>query len=416
MDKVVSHIQNHSKNTQSLQPLKDYMKAEEKELVRLKQHIPDALQVLDPVENSLGVLYLRDINLSSTEADARGYRGGLEFLRACTAEQIRLEPKKFVSLCRKLRDQGMLLEDPKRAIAPFIAAISKLEPSPEYITPIHVFVFNMCLLSKCYLAAEPVLSSEACEVDPSKTALTATDFLLYCYYGARIHIGRKKYSQALQLLLQALTAPTMVVNAITMTCYKLYVLVSLIHTGAVPSLPKFTSNTVSRTVKNDFGAYHDLTAAYTGSQSDLDKAVAKAGDTFASDGNMGLLNLALETRTTRAIQKLTQTYLTLSLHHIAENVGLPSAEVAEQHILRMIDSGEIFARVDDEQGMVRFEEDVDAGDSPHLMAKLDQQISLSIKLAEKVKALNFKVSCDKQLLKKMEPSSSQAFEMAQPGF
>jgi len=57
----------------------------------------------------------------------------------------------------------------------------------------------------------------------------------------------------------------------------------------------------------------------------------------------------------------------------------------------MIDSGEIFAQIDDEQGMVRFEEDADAADSPHLMAKLDQQISLSIKLAEKVQALNFKV-------------------------
>ena len=52
------------------------------------------------------------------------------------------------------------------------------------------------------------------------------------------------------------------------------------------------------------------------------------------DGNTGLLNLALEARTMRAIQRLTQTYLTLSLAHIAENVGLPSAQVAEQHILR----------------------------------------------------------------------------------
>ena len=46
-----------------------------------------------------------------------------------------------------------------------------------------------CLLTKCYNAAVPVLSEEVSEVDPSKTALTATDFLLYCYYGARIHIG-----------------------------------------------------------------------------------------------------------------------------------------------------------------------------------------------------------------------------------
>ena len=52
------------------------------------------------------------------------------------------------------------------------------------------------------------------------------------------------------------------------------------------------------------------------------------------DGNLGLLNLALEARTKRAIQRLTQTYLTLSLQQIAENANLPSAEDAEHHLLR----------------------------------------------------------------------------------
>ena len=43
--------------------------------------------------------------------------------------------------------------------------------------------------------------------------------------------GRKVYSRALELLLQALTAPTLVANAITVNCFKKYVLVSLIHSG-----------------------------------------------------------------------------------------------------------------------------------------------------------------------------------------
>ena len=49
---------------------------------------------------------------------------------------------------------------------------------------------------------------------------------------------------------------------------------------------------------------------------------------------MGLLSLALEARTKRAIQRLTQTYITLSLQHIAQQVGLPSPADAELHILR----------------------------------------------------------------------------------
>ena len=52
------------------------------------------------------------------------------------------------------------------------------------------------------------------------------------------------------------------------------------------------------------------------------------------DGNMGLVNLVLAARTKRAIQKLTQTFLTLSLADIAQQVGLSNAAQAEGHILR----------------------------------------------------------------------------------
>lgn len=52
------------------------------------------------------------------------------------------------------------------------------------------------------------------------------------------------------------------------------------------------------------------------------------------DGNLGLVKLVLAGRTKRAIQKLTQTFLTLSLADIAQQVGLQDASEAEGHILR----------------------------------------------------------------------------------
>ena len=54
------------------------------------------------------------------------------------------------------------------------------------------------------------------------------------------------------------------------------------------------------------------------------------------DGNMGLVKLVLAGRTKRAIQKLTQTFLTLSLADIAQQVGLETATEAEGHILRYV--------------------------------------------------------------------------------
>lgn len=49
---------------------------------------------------------------------------------------------------------------------------------------------------------------------------------------------------------------------------------------------------------------------------------------------MGLVKLVLESQTKRNVQRLTQTYLTLSLQDIASSVGLPSAAAAELVILR----------------------------------------------------------------------------------
>jgi COP9 signalosome complex subunit 3 len=51
------------------------------------------------------------------------------------------------------------------------------------------------------------------------------------------------------------------------------------------------------------------------------------------DGNLGLAKLVVASLTTRNIQRLTTTYLTLSLADIASRVGLPSPEAAEMHIL-----------------------------------------------------------------------------------
>lgn len=46
-----------------------------------------------------------------------------------------------------------------------------------------------------------------------------------------VSAGRRRYSEALQIFLQGLTAPSHVVNAITIAMFKKYALVSLIHNG-----------------------------------------------------------------------------------------------------------------------------------------------------------------------------------------
>ena len=67
--------------------------------------------------------------------------------------------------------------------------------------------------------------------------------------------ARKRYPEALECLLVALTAPSMVTNAIVVAAFKKWTLVNLIHNGKLPALPRWTPVAVSRAVKLEGGPY-----------------------------------------------------------------------------------------------------------------------------------------------------------------
>lgn len=82
-----------------------------------------------------------------------------------------------ISVCKRLKEQVMVLERPIQGIAPLRLAILKLQPSTEHLTALHPEYLLLCLLSKCYKAGLKILEDEIYEVDQPK------DFFLYCYYG-----------------------------------------------------------------------------------------------------------------------------------------------------------------------------------------------------------------------------------------
>jgi hypothetical protein len=47
-----------------------------------------------------------------------------------------------------------------------------------------------CLLSKCYSASAQLVEEDIFDVDPSKSACTPQDLLLYSYYGGMLCIGQ----------------------------------------------------------------------------------------------------------------------------------------------------------------------------------------------------------------------------------
>ncbi|KAL5991110.1 COP9 signalosome complex subunit 3 [Asimina triloba] len=289
----------------------------------------------------------------------------------------------------------MLLQVPVRGIAPLKIAIRKIQPSSEHLTTLHPDFLLLCLSAKCYKAALCILEEDIFEVDQPR------DIFLYSYYGGMISIGLKRFRKALEFLHNAVTAPMMVLNAIAVEAYKKYVLVSLIHTGQVPSFPKYTSSVAQRNLKNYAQPYIELANSYsTGKMSELESCLETNMEKFKNDNNLGLVKQVLSSLYKRNIQRLTQTYLTLSLQDIANTVQLKDSKQAEMHVLQMIQDGEIFATINQKDGMVRFHEDPEQYKTCDMIEHIDTSIQRIMMLSKKLSAMDELLSCDPSYLAK----------------
>ncbi|CAM8942062.1 unnamed protein product [Rhodiola kirilowii] len=319
------------------------------------------------------------------------------FIKSANAEHIRLAPDKFIAVCQKFKEQILLLNDPLRGIAPLLIAMQKLQFSTEHLTPIHSDVLCLCLLTKSYRIGLRVLKHDIYEVDQPR------DFFLYCYYGGMILIGLKQFPRALELLHNVITAPMSIMNAIAVEAFKKYILVSLIHNGQFSTtLPKYASSVAQRNLKTLGQVYIDMAVLYgNGNVSDMEGFVHNHREKFETDKNMGLVKQAVASMYKRNIQRLTQTYLTLSLQDIATTVHLNSAKEAEMHVLQMIQNGEIFAAINQKDGMVSFLEDPEQYKSCGMIEHLDLSIKRMSSLSKKLSAVDKLMACDPLYLTKV---------------
>ncbi|ONK72432.1 uncharacterized protein A4U43_C04F19370 [Asparagus officinalis] len=284
----------------------------------------------------------------------------VNFINSCSEEQIRLAPEKFISICRRFKDQIMQLQAPMRGVAPLRTAIRKLRPSSEHLTALHADFLLLCILSKRYKAAQSILDE------------------------------------------RVITAPMSTLNAIAVEAYKKYILVSLIHNGQVPPFPKYISSAAQRNLKNYTQPYVDLASSYaSGKVSELETSIEANLEKFQSDNNLGLVKQALSSLYKRNIQRLTQTYLTLSLQDIASTVQLNTAKDAEMHVLRMIQDGEIFATINQKDGMVSFHEDPEQYKSCEMIEHIDSSIQRLMTLSKKLHTIDEQISCDPAYLHKL---------------
>ncbi|RWW61078.1 hypothetical protein BHE74_00031877, partial [Ensete ventricosum] len=284
----------------------------------------------------------------------------LEFINSCSAEQIRLAPEKFISVCKSFKDKVMQLQVPIQGIVPLRTAIRKLQASSEQLTTLHSDYLLLCLLAKCYKAGLSILDDDIFEVDQPR------DLFLYCYYGL---VPYDSCVYRLSLFSQSRQ------NVDFELC--------LNYLCQVPSFPKYTSSTAQRNLKSHtqdslilfWQPYIDLANCYaTGTFSELEGCIQTNLEKFQADSNLGLVKQVLSSLYKGNIQRLTQTYLTLSLQDIANAAQLKTPREAEMHVLQMIQDGEIFATINQKDGMVSFHEDPEQYKTCGMIEHIDSSI------------------------------------------
>ncbi|KRK05368.1 uncharacterized protein Dyak_GE28277 [Drosophila yakuba] len=132
--------------------------------------------------------------------------------------------------------------------------------------------------------------------------------------------------------------------------------------------------------------YHDLVNVYANSSSEeLRIIILKYSEAFTRDNNMGLAKQVATSLYKRNIQRLTKTFLTLSLSDVASRVQLSSAVEAERYILNMIKSGEIYASINQKDGMVLFKDNPEKYNSPEMFLNVQNNIT---HVLDQVKQIN----------------------------
>uniref|UniRef100_A0A1L8DTA1 COP9 signalosome complex subunit 3 n=1 Tax=Nyssomyia neivai TaxID=330878 RepID=A0A1L8DTA1_9DIPT len=360
-------------------------------LAKNTNYLDNVLETLDFQQHSLGVLYVlvaKFNNLTGTPEEADSIISLVrEFISICNGEQIRFSPQTFGELCHLFTDYLVKHQIPCIQGIPILAqAIDKIRLFDTQLTAIHA---DLCQLSFCAKVFSPVLKF----LDTDITAIASTDdsnhdakyFLLYYYYGGMIYTAVHNYERALYFFEVAVSTPALAMSHIMLESYKKFLLVSLILHGKIMPIPKYSSQVIARFMKPLSHAYHELANAYaTASSEETRNVINKYRETYRNDNNLGLVQQVARSLCKKNIQRLTKTFLTLSLADVASRVQLSGPAEAEEYILNMIKSGEIFASINQKDGMVVFKDDPEKYDSPDMFLKVQDDMARVMELNKQI--------------------------------
>ncbi|KAJ6251505.1 cop9 signalosome complex subunit 3 [Anaeramoeba flamelloides] len=405
MEQVQNIIFQNSNNKESLQHLFEFLKKNENIINEQKNNLDLYLEQLHNGHHTLGCIFLLAAKAQSKSIKNVGLiiKQLQQFFLNCDPYQARFCPSKYYFLCRRLAEICIENSVPQAAIFPLYQSIKKLQKTSE-LTPAHPYLMLVSLCSKNFSVATKVLEEEVFEIESKTTGLNIEEVLLYFYYGGLIWTILKKYDRATHFFELNISFPADILSKIVLESYKKYIFTSILSTGKVPVLPSQTSHVVEKNLRQLCGPYFKFKQFFENSNSlELNELVVKFNDIFEKDNNLGLAKLCIQNLLRRGIQRLTKTYITLSLEFVADKFGLGSVTNAEFYILDMIEKGEVFAKIDQKKGEISFHDDPETYQSSQIGIQMDKEIQEVIDLSNQIKHLDEKIMVyPNYIMKKMK--------------
>ncbi|KAI9168220.1 hypothetical protein H9P43_007592 [Blastocladiella emersonii ATCC 22665] len=374
-------------------------------------HNPESLRALPVDSHGTLLLYIHSsllqAALQAPDVRQRVFLHAAEFIEAVQGEDLRCAPQQAKNMAQALLNLGAATS-PCAVLRPLVTLTHKFA-QPHAITSIHQLVLKACLLANHFKAALPLLTTPMEQV---QQPINVRDVLLYQYYGGMVWTGLKEYQRAMEFFRFTLAVPSTALSHIQAAALKKLILVSLIHTGKTPDLPKgtFGGGSVLNMARGATEAYWALGSALTSgpatnAEARLAHVVDKHLAEFARADNLGLVRQVVRAAPQLAVKRLTETYLTLSLRDMARQTaasfasGGDAAAAVEREVAHMVAVGKVRATIghapqpaaddpmgEDALGTVAFLDDDDKFDDAATAAGLAQRIAQALDTGARVRA------------------------------
>ncbi|KAF1834309.1 hypothetical protein BDW02DRAFT_342711 [Decorospora gaudefroyi] len=410
----------------------------------------DVLTILNPAVNSIAYAFALRHRLAAV-VEKRNVPDILQpggalwnqlvlFLETADPVQLRYVGKEWRSLVEWTESIARACGSPSLAIAPMRSAMTRLDPTTGTFTSIHLIFVQLCLETRSYAAAEPILdnyihtlptkvpnvvrenleysvpcadvvsSGEYMHLNSGHTdKVSLADIQEYYVLGAMAYLGVRQFKKAQHFLEHVLVAPTSsTANGFMLEAYKKWVLVTCLVDGKMGSVPRTANGNAIKTIKFASKAYEALAEAYEElhNMSKLKAQVKMGAEMWAEDGNTGLVTELVNSQMRSYVSRLSQTYSAIPVSNIANHLGAPADQIG-QYIETLIREGHLNARLEETDksnaGVVlRFYLDPTQG--PLAKSEKQQQQALfeqtlrTNTLAEQVKDADYRLTLTKEYM------------------